>query len=71
MPIAQIIHIPSHLGGPHRFTAGGQNQKWPTSGPGGYITPAAWGVPTASQRGAESEVAHKWAGWLHNPCRLA
>ena len=25
------------------------------------------GVPTASERGAESEVAHKWARWLHNP----
>ena len=49
---------------------GGQNQRWPTSGPGGYITPAALGVPTASKRGAESEVAHKWARWLHNPCRL-
>ena len=34
------------------------------------ITTGASGVPTASQRGAESEVAHKWAGWLHNPCRL-
>ena len=43
---------------------------WPTSGHSGYITPAAWGVPTASERGAESEVAHKWARWLHNPCRL-
>ena len=42
---------------------GGQNQKWPTSGQGGYITPATWGVPTASERGAESEVAHKWARW--------
>ena len=31
---------------------------------------AAWGVPTASEQGAESEVAHKWARWLHNPCRL-
>ena len=41
--------------------SGGQNQMWPTSGQGGYITPAAWGVPTASERGAESEVAHKWA----------
>ena len=48
----------------------GQNQKWPTSGQGGYIPPAASGVPTASERGAESEVAHKWARWLHNPCRL-
>ena len=48
----------------------GQNQKWPTSGQGGYITRAAYGVPSASQRGAQSEVAHKWARGLHNPCRL-
>ena len=48
----------------------GQNQKWPTSGQGGYITPAASGIPTASKRGAKSEVAHKWARWLHHPCRL-
>ena len=25
------------------------------------------GNPTASERGAESKVAHKWARWLHNP----
>ena len=31
--------------------SGGQNQKWPTSGQGGYITAAVWGVPTASERG--------------------
>ena len=49
---------------------GGQNQKWPTSGQGGYITPAAWGVPTASERGDKSELAQKWARWLHNPGRL-
>ena len=24
----------------------------------------------ASERGAESEVAHKWARWLHDPYRL-
>ena len=46
------------------------NQKWPTSGEFGYITPAAWGIPTASEQGAESKVAHLWARWLHNPCRL-
>ena len=50
--------------------SGGRNQKWPTSGQGGYITHAASGVPSASERGAESEMAHKWARWLHNPCRL-
>ena len=48
----------------------GQNQKWPINGPGGYITPAASEIPTASERGAKSEVAHKWARWLHHPCRL-
>ena len=57
-------------GGSPPLQSGGQNQRGPTSGQGGYITPAAWGVPTASERGAESEVAHKWARWLHNPCRL-
>ena len=31
---------------------------------------ATWGVPTASERGTESQVAQKCARWLHNPCRL-
>ena len=34
------------------------------------MTPTAWGVPTASEPGAESEVPRKWARWLHNPSRL-
>ena len=34
------------------------------------MTPAAWGVPTVSEGGTESEVAHMWARWLHNPCHL-
>ena len=34
------------------------------------MTPAASGIPAASERGAESEVVHKWERWLHNPCRL-
>ena len=96
---ARWLHHPCRLGDPHRFKAGGQNQKWPTSGHGGYITPAALGIFTASKqggkirsgpqvgnlgtsplpprgspplqsRGAESEVAHKWARWLHHPYRL-
>ena len=46
------------------------NHKWPTTEPRGYITPAAWGFPAASQPVPESEVANKWAWWLHNPCRL-
>ena len=50
--------------------SGEHNQRWPTSGQGGYITLAAWQVPTAIKRGAESEVAHKWARWLHYPCHM-
>ena len=42
---ARWLHNPCRLGGPHRFRAGGQNQKWPTSGQGGYIAPAASRAP--------------------------
>ena len=58
------------LGGSPPLQNGGQNQKWPTSGKGGYITPAAWGVPSASEWGAESKVAYKWARRRHNPFPL-
>ena len=34
------------------------------------IYPAVSGSPTASERGAKSEVAHKWANWLPHPCRI-
>ena len=67
---ARWLHHPCRLGDPLRFRAGGQNQNWPINGQGGYITPAASGIPSASERGAKSEVAHKWARWLHHPCRL-
>ena len=67
---ARWLHHSCRLGDPLRFRAGGQNQKWPINGQGGYITPAAPVIPTASERGAKSEVAHKWARWLHRPCRL-
>ena len=50
--------------------SGGQNQKWPTSGPIGYLTPAVSGIPTAAERVAKSEVAHKWAKWLPHPGRI-
>ena len=36
----------------------------------GYVTPAALGVPDTSKWGTKSEVAHKWAQWLCNICRL-
>ena len=42
--------------------SGGQNQKWATSGRIGYLTPTVLESPTASERGAKSEVAHKCGG---------
>ena len=67
---AKWLRHPCRLGDPHRCRAGGQNQKWPTCGQNGYVTPAVLGIPTASERGAKSEVAHLWAKWLRHPCRL-
>ena len=50
--------------------SGGQNQKWPTCGQSGNVTLAVSGIPTTSEPGGKSEVAHKWAKWLRHPCRL-
>ena len=36
-------------------------ENWPTSRRSGYVT-LVWGT--------KSEVAHKWADWLHYPCQL-
>ena len=67
---AKWLRHPCRLGDPHRCRAGGQNQKWPTCGQNGYVTPAVSGIPAASERGAKSEVTHTWAKWLRHPCRL-
>ena len=63
---AKWLRHPCRLGDPHRFRAGGQNQKWPTCGQNGYVTSAVSGIPTASKRGAKSEVAHKWSKMLYS-----
>ena len=68
--MGQVATSPLPPRGSPPLQSRGQNQKWPTSGQGGYITLAASGIPTASKRGAKSEVAHKWARWLFHPCRL-
>ena len=47
--------------------SGGQNHRWPISGPCGYMTRATCGVPNALEREKEAEVGQKWAGWLNNP----
>ena len=61
---------PATQEGPQRFKAGEQNQKWPTNGRIGYITPTMWGTPNTAERGTKSEVACKWENWLHNPSHL-
>ena len=50
--------------------------RWPASGilSGGHnqgpLVGRWLGIPSASERGAQSEMAHLWARWLLNPCRL-
>ena len=68
--VGEMATSPLPYRGSPPLQSGGQNQKWPTSGRNGYLTPAVSGIPTASQRGAKSEVAHKWAKWLPHPCRI-
>ena len=68
--VGKLATSPLPYRGAPPLQSGGQNQKWPTSGQRGYLTPAVSGSPTASERGAESEVAHKWANWLPHPCRI-
>ena len=68
--VGEMATSPLPYWGAPPLQGGGQNQKWPTSGQIGYLTPAVSGIPTAAQRGAKSEVAHKWAKWLPHPCRI-
>ena len=68
--VGKVATSPLPYRGSPPLQSGGQNQKWPTSGQSGYLTPAVSGVPAAAERGAKSEVAHKWAKWLPHPCRI-
>ena len=68
--VGKLATSPLPYRGSPPLQSGGQNQKWPTSGQIGYLTPAVSGIPAASERGAKSEVAHKWANWLPHPCRI-
>ena len=67
--VGEMATSPLRYRGTPPLQSGGQKQKWPTSGQIGYLTPAVSGIPTAAERGAKSEVAHKWANWLPHPCR--
>ena len=67
---ARRLHNPCRLGGPHRFRAGGTIRGGPQVGKVA-TQPCRLGGPHCFRAGgAESEVAHKWAKWLHNACRL-
>ena len=68
--VGKVATSPLPPRGSPPLQSGGQNQKWPTGGQSGYVTPAASGIPTAAERGRKSEVAHLWAKWLRHPCRL-
>ena len=68
--VGKVASQPLPPRGSPPLQSGGQIQKWPTCGQGGYVTPGASVIPSASERGAKSEVAHLWARWLRNPCRL-
>ena len=68
--VGKLATSPLPYWGSPPLQSGGQNQKWPTSGRIGYLTPAVSGIPAASERGAKSEVAHKWANWLPHPCHI-
>ena len=68
--VGKVATSPLPSRGSPPLQSGGQNQKWPTCGQSGYVTPAVSGIPTASEQGEKSEVAHNWAKWLRHPCRL-
>ena len=68
--VGKVATSPVPSRGSPPLQSGGQNQKWPTSGPGGYLTPAVSGIPTLPERGPKSEVAHLWEKWLRHTCRL-
>ena len=68
--VGKVATSPLPSRGSPPLQSGGLNQKWPTCGQSGYVTPAVSGIPTAAERGGKSEVAHKWAKWLRHPCRL-
>ena len=64
---ADQLHIPCRLRSLQCFRAGGENQKWSTSGRIGCKTPSVVGVSYTSRTGTKTGWAHKWADWLGQP----
>ena len=65
--VGKLATSPLPYRGSPPLQSGGQNQKWPTSGQSGYLTPAISGIPTASKRGAKSEMSKKKGGNATSP----
>ena len=68
--VGKVATSPLPSRGSPPLQSGGQNQKWATCGQSGYVTPAVSGIPTASEWGEKSQVAHLWAKWVRHPRRL-
>ena len=68
--VGKVAMSPLPSQGSPPLQSGGGNQKWPTCGQSGYVTLAVSRIPTVVERGAKSEMAHLWAKWLRQPCRL-
>ena len=67
---AKWLHHPCRLGDPHRFRAGGGIKSGPQVGKVATSPLPSRGSPPLQSGGGKSKVAHKWAKWLHHPCRL-
>ena len=51
--VGKLATSPLPSRGSPPLQSGGQNQKWPTCGQSGYVTPAVSEIPTAAERGGE------------------
>ena len=49
--VGKVATPPLQSRGSPPLQSGGRNQKWPTRGQSGYLTPAVSGIPTAAERG--------------------
>ena len=67
---ADWLDHPYHLGGPQCFKAGDKIRIGPHVGLVATSPLLSWGVAKALRRGTKSEMAHKWADWLHHPYHL-
>ena len=57
--VGKVAMSPLPSRGSPPLQGGVENQKRPTCGQSGYVTPAVSGIPTASERGRKSEVVPK------------